>query len=342
MSERVIHFITGCDDGTVQDKVIDRAKADYHVINHWSQQTDDCRVSHYFLIDSVYSQPLIDLLQPMLDMHDTARITVLPAEFTLPKVVPADKDKEAPRVKRRSGIGRISREELYNNVAGGAELNANYLLLVFFSTVVAAVGLLGDDIAVIVGAMVIAPFLGPNLALSLATSLGDKKLIWQAAKTGLIGVSISVCMGMVIGMFWPDSIQTVEIMRRTEVGFGAILLALSAGAAAVLSLTKGVSSVLVGVMVAAALLPPVTTCGVMLGAGEFHHAEGAAVLFAVNIACINIAANLVFLSHGIRPQRWYDKEKARRGFRRSLIFWVIALCGLSFLILTRQEYFLGI
>ena len=75
-----------------------------------------------------------------------------------------------------------TREELYNEIEKGAKLDGNYLLLVFLSTIVATIGLVENNVAVIIGAMVIAPLLGPNIALAFSTSLGDTRLMLRAAQ----------------------------------------------------------------------------------------------------------------------------------------------------------------
>ncbi len=345
MSQRIISYFSQPLQGDVSfKKMLNHAKEEYYLTDYWEHEMEDGRVAHHFLVHSAFSQPLLDMLQPLLDKEDSGRLVVSATEAVLPK--PKDETDEEiqehiEKLKQRnaSGIGRISREELYNDIVSGADISMNYLLMVFFSTIVASVGLLYNDIAVIVGAMVIAPFLGPNLALSLSTVLGDGTLTLRAIKSSAAGISLSIIMGVILGYLWPYNLDNDELLRRTEVGFSSIFLALSAGAAAVLSLTKGVSTALVGVMVAAALLPPVAACGLMIGSGQYYHAEGAAVLFAVNIACINIAANIVFISHGVVPHRWYEKEKSRKHAITSFIVWGAGLAFLIFLIMTRKKYF---
>ena len=132
------------------------------------------------------------------------------------------------------------------------------------STIVAAIGLLEDNVAVVIGAMVIAPLLGPNIALSFATSLGEGKLLWSALKSNVIGMFVALILSVLIGLLWPLNFDSHELMARTDVGMDGIVLALVSGAAAVLSLTSGLSSALVGVMVAVAILPPTATLGLML------------------------------------------------------------------------------
>jgi uncharacterized hydrophobic protein (TIGR00341 family) len=210
-------------------------------------------------------------------------------------------------------------------------------LLVFLSTIVASIGLIENNIAVIVGAMVIAPLLGPNIALAFATSLGDRELMWQALKTNLAGLSLTLVMTIVIGMIWPGHLNSFEILVRTDVKPDGIVLALASGAAAVLSLATGLSSALVGVMVAVALLPPTATLGMMLGSGQSSLALGAALLLAVNVVCINLAAKLMFLLKGVKPRTWLEKRKARQSVTLYFLIWIVTLAILLTAILARQQ-----
>lgn len=226
------------------------------------------------LVDDGHRQAVMDALQNSLGMHEGARIVILPVEATLSPLEVTDKEKETA-----SATG-VTREELYHSVSKNAELNSNYLLLVFLSTIVAAIGLIEDNVAVVVGAMVIAPLLGPNIALALAAALGDKPLMATALKTNFAGLTLALGLSLIIGLILPIDFTSHELMSRTYVGIGSVVLALASGAAAVLSLTTGLSSVLVGVMVAVAIMPPMATVGLMLGSGQVGLAFGAALLVA--------------------------------------------------------------
>jgi len=101
--------------------------------------------------------------------------------------------------------------------------------------------------------MVIAPLLGPNIALALAATLGETPLIWTSLRTNLAGLGLALGLSLIIGLIFPADLNSQELISRTFVGIDSVVLALASGAAAVLSLTTGLSSVLVGVMVAVAI-----------------------------------------------------------------------------------------
>jgi len=282
-------------------------------------------------------------IQKMLDKIETtvqartsnSHILVLPVTAAISPEVKKFAKKRHKIISRETPV---TREELYHKIILGTKLDTDFMLLILLSTVVAAIGLLENNITVVVGAMVIAPLLGPNLAMVLAMTLGDQKLMRRSMRIGLVGVVISVILGLLIGFIWPHYVSSTELLLRTTVSYDSVVLALASGAAAVLSVTSGLSSILVGVMVAAALLPPLVAFGIMLGAGLFNNAAGAGLLFAVNVVCINLSANLTFIWKGVRPSRWYEKRKAKRAVRRNLMFWTILLLALAIIIYLRHGF----
>ena len=274
------------------------------------------------LVKPEQRQTILDALQGILSTSLSARVVVIPIEATLPR------EEEPDEKTKIISTTETTREELYNSIGKNARLNRTYLLLIFLSTVVVAIGLLKDNVTVVIGAMVIAPLLGPNLAMALGTALGDTDLMWKAFKTGLAGMSLALGLSILIGIFWPLNVESRELLARTYVGLDSAVLAMASGAAAVISLTSGIPSILVGVMVAVALLPPAATMGLMLGAGQTDLAYGAAFLLAVNIVAINLSAKLAFLVQGIKPRTWLEKEKAKQSMQSYILIWVLTSAAL--------------
>lgn len=286
----------------------------------------DGRETLRLLVDTENAQPVLDALQGVFGGSPSARIVMLTADPILPR---------APEPAEAGAAARLAatREELYADIEQGSRLDANFLLLVVLSTTVAAVGLMEDNLAAVLGAMVIAPLLGPNLGLALGTALGDTPLITRALRTNLAGVGATFACAALIGWIWPANLHSHALMARTEVGLDGIVLALASGAAAVLSLTSGLSTVLVGVMVAVALLPPAATLGLLTGGGRVTLAAGAALLLAVNVVCVNLAATLVFWTKGVKPRTWLEKRKARQSLALSVVLWTTILAALIAVIL---------
>jgi uncharacterized hydrophobic protein (TIGR00341 family) len=306
--------------------------ADQHEVADywWGAEAEDGRRSFRMLVADDMRQAVMDAVQNVLASSEGARIVVLPVDTVLPR---PEEDEEAGRKRRLAA----TREELYSQVERGARLDTNYLLLTVLSTVVAAIGLVEDNVAVVVGAMVIAPLLGPNIALAFGTSLGDGALTWQAFKTGAAGLGLAILLSVGIGLTLPVDLTSSEILARTDVGMDGVALALASGAAAVLSVTTGLSSTLVGVMVAVALLPPAATLGMLLGAGHPGQASGAGLLLAVNVVCVILAAKVVFLAKGVKPRTWYQRKKARQSVLLAVLVWTGFLVLLLGIIYARQQ-----
>lgn len=313
-----------------RDAII-RLGRQHDALDIWTGHEDEeGRQAVRILIPAGRYPELLDALEARLHTSANARIVVFPVDATLPRI-----EEKSGAEQEKSHI-TTSREELYRDVSQGARLDGNFLLLVTLSTIVAAIGLLENNVAVVIGAMVIAPLLGPNIALALGTALGDTELMWRALKTNLVGVLLAFTIALLLGLFWPIQTLSDELLARTDVGLDGIALALASGAAAVLSLTTRVSSVLVGVMVAVALLPPTTTMGFMLGSGRLEMAAGAALLLATNIVCVNLSAKLVFLFKAVKPRTWLEQQKARQSMSAYILLWLITLAFLIAIIYFRN------
>lgn len=285
---------------------------------HKECDTEDDHAVFSLLTDSTHRQALVDMLQELASLSPKFRINILPVDTTIPNA---------------STTGASdTREELKAKMAQGALLDFNYLLLTFLSTVVALIGLLQDNIAVVIGAMVIAPFLGPNLAFAFATSQGNSGLMFYGFRTGTVGVGFACLIAFGFGFFWSGVPDSGELMARTNIGLDGVALAVASGVAGVLSLTSGLSMTLVGVMVAVAILPPAATFGFMLGAGEFKLAYGALLMVSVNIVCVNLSGLLVFLAKGISPRRWFEKRMAKPFVYGGIVIWSVLLAILIFAI----------
>ncbi|WP_207061882.1 TIGR00341 family protein [Motiliproteus sp. SC1-56] len=274
-------------------------------------------------------QALIDDLQHILGAQPTSRILVMAVEATVPEPEESERERESEAI--------AAREELVETADRMSRLNLNYFILVLLSTLVAAIGLIYNQVAVIIGGMVIAPLLGPNLALSLSITLGNVRQVRQALVSLAVGVLVPIVVGALIGFFWTGELDSPAISARTNAGLAAATLGLTSGAAAALSLTSGISSALVGVMVSVALLPPATALGLMLGQGEYLTAAGAALLLAIDIVCINLACKAVFFFKGVRPRLGEDQERAKLATVGYALTWVASLAVLLLLNALRQQ-----
>jgi uncharacterized hydrophobic protein (TIGR00341 family) len=199
--------------------------------------------------------------------------------------------------------------------------------------VVAAIGLIRNDMAIIIGAMVIAPLLLPNIAMALANTLGDSDLAILGGKTISAGLILALSVSIIIGIFISVNPSIDAIAARTNIQLSDLILALASGAAAVLAFTSGGQLSLIGVMVAVALMPPLVTGGLLIGSGEPALGFKALELTCVNVICVNLAGILTFTIQGIRPATWWEKSKASSARKRAVIGWLFPLGVLVYILL---------
>ena len=233
---------------------------------------------------------------------------------------------------------RIAREELTAAATDLAPRGWTYALMTLISAVIATAGLLLDSPAVVVGSMVIAPLVGPALSASVGTVVNESGMFRRGAKLQLLGVVLAVGSATVFALAvkygqlvptFPDVTAVPEIAERVAPDFLSLAVAIGAGAAGIISLMTGVSTALVGVMIAAALIPPAATVGIAIAWGEPLAAVGAGVLVLVNLLSINLAALLVLWYAGYRPEHWFRKDQARRATLKRVAALALAIVILS-------------
>jgi uncharacterized hydrophobic protein (TIGR00341 family) len=329
MALRLIEMVLQEKDGAEVRELLKEHK----VLEHRQIRLPDGEVLVRILLDAERNEAVLDLLEKHYTGEDGGRVVILPVEATLPRAEPEPAAAPGQPALEETPPGRIGREELYEDIKYAAQSSRVYLAMTVLSTVVAAIGLRHNSVAIIIGAMVIAPLLGPNMALALGTTLGDLSLLRRAVLTAPAGIGTATVLSVIIGVLVHVDPTLSEIVSRTRVGMGDIVLALASGCAGALAFTTGVSATLIGVMVAVALLPPLVTFGLLMGNGQPVLATGALSLFLMNLICVNLAAVTTFLVQGIRPVTWWEKDRAVKATRIAIGLWVILLAGLVGMIL---------
>lgn len=299
---------------------------------------DDDRLRLYILVRQETGQAVVDAVHKALQSSSDWRLFAIPVEATLPKVVDDNQRKAAKKANdadAQTNKSNVIREEVFEDVAANGRITPTYLILTALSAIVAALGLNMDSVAVVIGAMVIAPLLGPQLSLSFGIALGARDMALKSILTASTGTFLAIALSFAIAQIIEVDMQSQELLSRTTVNIEGIVLALASGAAAALSLLSGLSTTLVGVMVAVALLPPAAVCGLMLGIGLYEQSFGALMLLTANIICVNLSAQVVFLSRGVGPRSRIKKDLARRSGYYTIVFWAVLLAVFVALILPR-------
>lgn len=306
-----------------------RIVGDRTFIDRWTEPVGGNRIRFGFLVDSADAGSLMDELEKSLDSEEGFRVILLPVEASLPRPEPVEEPEETGDGDGGSGSGLgIGREELHADLADTAEFTPVFAALTALSAVVCALGLLIDDVAVVIGAMVIAPLLGPLVALALATTLADGRLARKGAASGGAGLLLAFLLSVAIGALTPVNPEIPQVVTRSSVGLGHVGLALAAGSAGTLAFTTGTAAAVIGVMVAVALVPPLVASGLLFGGGYPAAGGGALLLTLVNLIGVNLAGVVTFLALGVRPNRWWEAERARRATAVAVAVWSLLLAGL--------------
>ncbi|RLM56857.1 TIGR00341 family protein [Halobellus sp. Atlit-31R] len=298
--------------------VLDEEDVDYAVSDETSGRDYTAVVT--FPLPTGAVEPVLDKLRGVGIERD-AYTVVVEAETVVSDRFEALEERYETEQEENGNGGRIAREELVTRADEMAPTLRPYVLMTAVSAVVATAGLLLDSPAVVVGSMVIAPLIGPAMAASVGTVVDDADLALRGVKLQALGGVLAIAAAAVFALLVrltsvvPLTSEEVfaidEIRERLAPDVLSLVIALGAGTAGAISLSSGVSSALVGVMIAAALVPPTAVVGIGIAWGEPQSVVGSAVLVLVNVLAINLAALVVLWRLGYRPTHWFREEEAR-------------------------------
>lgn len=236
---------------------------------------------------------------------------------------------------------RISREELQADVTEMAAITPSYVFFTVVSAVVACAGLLTNSAAVIVGSMVIAPLLGPAVGASVGSIVNDEQLFRTSVLAQCLGLVLAVLSATIFAYLIKFTImptvdlQTIdEVVSRINPGALSLIVALGAGGAGAFSISSGASAPLVGVMIAAALIPPAAAVGLSIAYWSPVVLISVSVLLLVNVLSINFASLGVLWSRGYRPIHWSEQEIAKRATVKRLGTLLVGLLVVSGFLIT--------
>lgn len=238
---------------------------------------------------------------------------------------------------------RISREELTARAEELAPANSTFFAFLILSTVIATTGLLLDSAATIIGAMVVAPLMGPAISASVGAVLDDKPMTTRGVRLQIEGLVAAVLTAAILGWLLQrtilippdlDIFSLPQIAERTSPNFLSLFLALGSGLAGAISIMRGSGSTLVGVAIAVALIPPAATAGLGIAFSVPEAAIAAGVLVAVNLLAINLSALILFYAAGFRPVDTVETESIRRAVASRVVVIATGIAVLSLVLAT--------
>ncbi|MFC4356357.1 TIGR00341 family protein [Halobium salinum] len=240
------------------------------------------------------------------------------SEYTVVTSVETAKTRHLQELENRFVAGveeddSVAQEEIRAKALGMHRGALTYYALTVFSAIVAAAGLLLDSPAVVVGAMVIAPQVGSALIASVGVALDDRRMVSLGVRDQLLGFAAAIVasllfgLGLKSGFFIAPSLNVSavgQINQRISPGLLSVSVAFCAGAAGAFGLATALPVSLVGVMIAAALIPAAAAVGIGIAWGLPGVAAGAFILLVVNAVAVNLAGFVVLWYLGYRPDDW--------------------------------------
>ena len=330
---RTLDFIDA--DKRIQQKLITTDSVVDGIVNEASQDCDLVMVgsSNESSLDKAIFGNIPDAVvrnskKPVLIVRQTQdRLDNLAAQITwgIQKVVPR--------------LNRQDRHDVYVQIRHNARPDADFYILIALASLIAGLGLIANSAAVVIGAMLVAPLMSPIVGMGLATVLGDARFLKLSGGAVLRGVLLSIVLGAVAGLVHIGQPLTPELAARIQPSFLDLGIALFSGVAAAYALSHlDAAGALPGVAMAASLVPPLATVGVLLTSGNFRGAFGALLLFVTNFVAISSATAVTFLVLGFRPN---PSQKARQEVRSRSARMAVALLVLVSILLIGTSFILG-
>jgi len=220
--------------------------------------------------------------------------------------------------RHEGGSSSLSLYEMYTKAFSFTSFEETGWALILLSAIIAVIGLATNNMIVVVGAMVIAPMLGPFIANSFGLVVGDKKIIEESMLHGASSVLMAVATAFLIGLMLDVNVNPL-IQMISEPGPGTVPLSLAVGSASALAFSTDARETLAGVAVAIALVPPSAVAGLMLASLNFEIFVDVSLVIVSNIMSLVFAGSATFKLLGVKPRNSYRREISRQKLKKSMI-----------------------
>ncbi len=243
---------------------------------------------------------------------------------------------EVPKInlKQRLSIFRIDQDrqrKVYQEIRDNAKPDFDFFVLLILSTIIIALGLFINSPAVVIGGMIIAPLVWPILALALSIVKGQSGLLGRSMFTVLKSTLIILLISILVGLITPEvAVESQEIFTRTQPQLYELFIALASGfvAAFVISYPK-LGGAMAGVVMAAALVPPLAAMGLLIAQNDLTAASGAFLLYISNLIAITLASSAMFFLVRFRgPVTAEAQEAQKSNLRWSFVFLLVIIIPL--------------
>ena len=227
---------------------------------------------------------------------------------------------------------KVDEEQTIANIRADASFRGAQLWVLIFAIFIASLGLNVNSTAVIIGAMLISPLMGPIVGMGLAVGINDLDLLRVSAKNFAVATLFSVATATVYFLLSPYRELQSELLARTSPTLYDVLIAFFGGAAGIVAIaTGGKGNVIPGVAIATALMPPLCTAGYGLATGQWVYFLGAFYLFFINTVFIAGATFLGVRLMQFKVHQEVNKERAVRARRMFMLLVVLTLVPAGFM-----------
>ncbi len=216
------------------------------------------------------------------------------------------------------------KKEISLAITEGIKIDKVYWLEIILSSLIATFGLIQNSVAVIIGAMLIAPLLRPIQAIAFAIANGRHKLFWKSSRVLFLSLILGIIISFLVSRFLPVVTENSEITSRIAPNLIDLLIAISSAMIALLAFAyKRLYASVAGVAMATALMPPISVIGIEIFLGNWGSAWGSFLLFFTNLSSILIIGAFMFIFYGFNPHQENSKKTIRNLFVLGVI--IIAL-----------------
>lgn len=241
------------------------------------------------------------------------------------------------------GDDNATQEEVEASIYKGVEFRGTNLWVLICATFIASLGLNVNSTAVIIGAMLISPLMGPIMGVGLAVGINDFGLLKKSLRNFLWMFVVSIVTSTVYFLISPYSSAQSELLARTSPTTYDVLIAFFGGLAGMLAQTRcdRTGTVISGVAIATALMPPLCTVGFGIASGEIMYVLGALYLFVINTVFIALASYLMVIFLKYEKKRTLDQAASKRMKRYVALFAAIIIVPsmiLTFNILRKTQF----
>lgn len=222
--------------------------------------------------------------------------------------------------------GKEDELETIDYIKKNVEFKGANLWILIFAIFVASVGLNVNSTAVIIGAMLISPLMGPIMGIGMAAGINDFELLQKSLKNLGIAIIISILTSTIYFSFTPLDDAQSELLARTEPTIWDVLIALFGGLAGIVAGSrKEKSNAIPGVAIATALMPPLCTAGYGIATGNLYYFLGAFYLFFINSVFISLSTYLIVRFMGFPKKEFLDEKREKTVRNYITIFTILTI-----------------